>query len=310
MPASMPPPLPRFGDARVLIAGDVMLDRYWRGDSDAHLARGAGAGGARAGGRGPARRRGQRRAERGRARRAGDAARAGRRRRGGGRAAGAARGGRHRSRAPPGSRMRAPSLKLRVLSRHQQLLRLDLEARSAHGRARAARARCGAQLPAAQVLVLSDYAKGTLAEPRRRSSRRRARRQCRCWSIPRGTTSALSRRHAADAEPGRVRGGSRATASRARAGAAGAPAGAGARRSGRCWSRAASDGMTLVRAAGDGAAPAGAGARGLRRDRRRRHGDRRPLAAALAAGATLADAVRARQPGRRHRGRQARHRAP
>ena len=49
--------------ARVLVVGDVMLDRYWFGDVEPHLARGAGAGREVQAQRGAPGRRGQRRAQ-------------------------------------------------------------------------------------------------------------------------------------------------------------------------------------------------------------------------------------------------------
>ena len=55
--------------------------------------------------------------------------------------------------------------KLRVLSRHQQLIRLDDEG-SLLGSARAAMEASLALLPDVGALVLSDYAKGTLADPK------------------------------------------------------------------------------------------------------------------------------------------------
>lgn len=54
--------------------------------------------------------------------------------------------------------------KLRVLSRHQQLIRLDFEQRLEGFDAAAFHAAFEAALPEVDVVVLSDYAKGTLAE--------------------------------------------------------------------------------------------------------------------------------------------------
>jgi D-beta-D-heptose 7-phosphate kinase/D-beta-D-heptose 1-phosphate adenosyltransferase len=52
--------------------------------------------------------------------------------------------------------------KLRVLSRHQQLIRLDFEADSFHDPSGALLERFRAELPRADVVVMSDYGKGTL----------------------------------------------------------------------------------------------------------------------------------------------------
>lgn len=54
--------------------------------------------------------------------------------------------------------------KLRVISRHQQLLRLDFEEGFGDTTGASLRERLGAQLPLADVVVLSDYAKGTLGD--------------------------------------------------------------------------------------------------------------------------------------------------
>ena len=55
------------------------------------------------------------------------------------------------------------TLKLRVLSRSQQLIRLDFEARPGAGALAALQAAFAEALAWAQVVVLSDYGKGTLA---------------------------------------------------------------------------------------------------------------------------------------------------
>ncbi|HWP94693.1 MAG TPA: bifunctional D-glycero-beta-D-manno-heptose-7-phosphate kinase/D-glycero-beta-D-manno-heptose 1-phosphate adenylyltransferase HldE [Gammaproteobacteria bacterium] len=55
--------------------------------------------------------------------------------------------------------------KLRVLSRHQQLIRLDFEERLDGDGKQAFRDAFTAALPRHDVVVLSDYAKGTLADP-------------------------------------------------------------------------------------------------------------------------------------------------
>jgi D-beta-D-heptose 7-phosphate kinase/D-beta-D-heptose 1-phosphate adenosyltransferase len=55
--------------------------------------------------------------------------------------------------------------KLRVISRHQQLIRLDFEVPLPASHAPALQAAVEGELAAHQVLILSDYAKGTLADP-------------------------------------------------------------------------------------------------------------------------------------------------
>ena len=149
--------------ARVLVVGDVMLDRYWFGDVErispeapvpvvqdrAH--------------RGAPRRRRQRRAQRRGARRAGDAA-VGRRRRRGRRDARAAA----RRRAACARRSTAmPTLpttvKLRVIGRQQQLLRIDFETAPSHEVLAPSSPTTSALLPDCRRRVLSDYGKGGLA---------------------------------------------------------------------------------------------------------------------------------------------------
>lgn len=55
--------------------------------------------------------------------------------------------------------------KLRVISRHQQLIRLDFESTDRDIDAALFNARAASALPGHQVLILSDYAKGTLGDP-------------------------------------------------------------------------------------------------------------------------------------------------
>jgi D-beta-D-heptose 7-phosphate kinase/D-beta-D-heptose 1-phosphate adenosyltransferase len=55
--------------------------------------------------------------------------------------------------------------KLRVISRNQQLLRLDFEAGFAPAQSTSLLSLLAEELPGAGALVLSDYGKGTLAEP-------------------------------------------------------------------------------------------------------------------------------------------------
>ncbi|MCB1759288.1 MAG: bifunctional D-glycero-beta-D-manno-heptose-7-phosphate kinase/D-glycero-beta-D-manno-heptose 1-phosphate adenylyltransferase HldE [Gammaproteobacteria bacterium] len=57
--------------------------------------------------------------------------------------------------------------KLRVLSRHQQLIRLDFEQRLDAVASDEMEARFSDALPECQALILSDYAKGTLSDPQR-----------------------------------------------------------------------------------------------------------------------------------------------
>ncbi|AUN95678.1 D-glycero-beta-D-manno-heptose-7-phosphate kinase [Pseudazoarcus pumilus] len=54
--------------------------------------------------------------------------------------------------------------KLRIISRHQQLIRLDFEESFAVLESAGIEAECDAALPGAGALVLSDYGKGTLAQ--------------------------------------------------------------------------------------------------------------------------------------------------
>jgi len=56
--------------------------------------------------------------------------------------------------------------KLRVISRHQQLIRLDFEQSFAEEDLSPLQSRCVQALAGCQALVLSDYAKGTLQKPR------------------------------------------------------------------------------------------------------------------------------------------------
>lgn len=154
--------LPDFAAARVLVAGDVMLDRYWSGSTSrispeapvpvvrvrqdesrpggaANVALNLAALGVQAGVLGvvgddeAARTLAQALEQRG-----------------------------VQAELLPGS---APTItKLRVMSRNQQLLRLDFEEALAPAHDAAAfAARLQSQLPAIDVLVLSDYGKGTLA---------------------------------------------------------------------------------------------------------------------------------------------------
>lgn len=154
--------VPDFSPARVLVAGDVMLDRYWSGSTSrispeapvpvvrvredearpggaANVALNLAALGAQASVLGVV-----------------GADEAG---------VGLARSLEQRGVAADLLTGTAPTItKLRVMSRHQQLLRLDFEEplAAAHDGAEFAR-RLRARLPAVDVLVLSDYGKGSLA---------------------------------------------------------------------------------------------------------------------------------------------------
>ena len=160
----MTPIIPPFADARVLVAGDVMLDRYWSGDTErispeapvpvvrvraaedrpggaANVARNVaalGAHGTLLGLTGADAEAAELRAQL------------------------AAAGAQCRFLELDGART---ITKLRVLSRHQQLIRLDFEAGFSAAQGAGLLALLAAELPGAGALVLSDYAKGTLADP-------------------------------------------------------------------------------------------------------------------------------------------------
>ncbi|ATE62302.1 D-glycero-beta-D-manno-heptose-7-phosphate kinase [Thauera sinica] len=156
-------PLPDFSGSRVLVAGDVMLDRYWHGatsrispEAPVPVVR-VGEDEVRAGGAGNvalnAIALGARTAVAGLV--GEDEA---------GRLLAArlqARGVRCRLQAVSD----APTItKLRVISRHQQLIRLDFEQTFAAQHAGLMEAAVGELVADADVLILSDYAKGTLAD--------------------------------------------------------------------------------------------------------------------------------------------------
>ena len=265
----------RAARARVLVVGDVMLDRYWFGDVErispeapvpvvqdrAH--------------RGASRRRRQRRAQRRSARRARDAAV--------GRSATTSR--RDAAAAPARSRPRrrtsflrdaalTTTVKLRVIGRQQQLLRIDFETAPPHellaAQARRIRARC---LPDADALVLSDYGKGGLAHIATMIERARAAGKP-VLVDPKGDDwDALSRRHGASRpiaansarSSGRWRDEAELAATRAGAAPRARPRGAAR--------HALGGGDEPLHRRGRADDP-GAGARGVRRFRRGRHGDR------------------------------------
>ena len=201
--------LRQLGQARVLVVGDAMLDRYVYGAVRAHQPRGAGAGaGGRARGR-DARRRRQRGAQPDGPRRGGRLRLRGRRRPGGQRPDRADRrpAGR-RALAAGAGRARHTTTKTRFIASGQHLLRADQEVGAAHPpaprRPHGARSpRCGG---GDRGLVLSDYGKGVLdgaacAAPDRR---RAAPPGAAWWSTPRAATTPLCRRRPAHAEPRRT----------------------------------------------------------------------------------------------------------
>jgi D-beta-D-heptose 7-phosphate kinase/D-beta-D-heptose 1-phosphate adenosyltransferase len=155
--------VPRFAAARVLIAGDVMLDRYWSGDAE------------RVSPEAPVpvvRVRATEERPGGAANVALNVAALG------GRATLLGLAGEDDEATQIRTRLAAAGVscgllrlagcrtivKLRVLSRHQQLLRLDFEAAFSAGQSALLLEPLHEALAAADVLVLSDYAKGTLAQ--------------------------------------------------------------------------------------------------------------------------------------------------
>jgi D-beta-D-heptose 7-phosphate kinase/D-beta-D-heptose 1-phosphate adenosyltransferase len=155
--------LPSFNDVRVLVVGDVMLDRYWHG-ATARISPEAPvpvvqvcADELRAGGAGNV---------------AINAAALGCQ------ATVVGLVGEDEAGSVLGERLRAQGVacrleavpgvptitKLRVISRHQQLIRLDFEERFDARHAPRVTAAALEALPGMQALILSDYAKGTLAE--------------------------------------------------------------------------------------------------------------------------------------------------
>lgn len=159
----MPTPVPDFSQTRILVAGDVMLDRYWSGSTDrvspeapVPVVRIADAHD-RAGGAGNV-------ALNLAALGVGTSLVG---------VCGADTEGRALSAALESagieSRLRmidglATITKLRVLSRHQQLIRLDFEAPEAHYSGKEMEGAYRESLRDTDVVVLSDYAKGSLSE--------------------------------------------------------------------------------------------------------------------------------------------------
>ena len=163
MSLSLPLSLPDFSAGRVLIAGDVMLDRYWQGpthrispeapvpvvkvERDEYRAGGAGnvalniaALGARAALVGMI----------------------------GNDEAGRLLAERVRAAGVDAHLLEVPGhptiTKLRVISRHQQLIRLDFEENFARAECAGIDTEFAAALPGCGAVVLSDYGKGTLSE--------------------------------------------------------------------------------------------------------------------------------------------------
>ncbi len=158
--------LPLFANATVLVLGDVMLDRYVHRRGAAHLARGADPGAARAGPALGARRRRKRRPERFCARRTGPIVGV----------VGLDEAGAEIGRtlaATPGitaclvaTPIRPTTVKTRFVSGSHQLLRLDEEETAPIDETTEARliAEFEIALARADVVVLSDYAKGVLTD--------------------------------------------------------------------------------------------------------------------------------------------------
>ena len=156
--------LPRFDKARILVVGDVMLDRYWHGSTSrispeapvpvvkvgqiedraggaANVALNIAALGASASLAGIIGNDDNGRALKQRLQAA---------------------------KVKPGfvvSKQTPTITKLRVISRHQQLIRMDFEEVLAHDDARALISKVNAALDGVGAVILSDYAKGTLADP-------------------------------------------------------------------------------------------------------------------------------------------------
>ena len=165
-------------------------------------------------------------------------------------------------------------VKLRVIGRAQQLIRIDFENQPDHEvldehAAPTTSARCRTH----DAVLFSDYGKGGLTHIPRMIERRAPPRQAGAGRSEGQRLRALRRRHRDHAEPRRARAGDRR---RGRA----KPSCTSARR--RCASALGLDGLLLTRseegmslfdAAGHVQVPA-AGARGVRRHRRRRHRDR------------------------------------
>ena len=79
--------------------------------------------------------------------------------------------------------------KLRIISRSQQLIRLDTEKRFPPSHAPALSAQAEALLGAVSVMVISDYDKGTLADCQGLIALARARGTIVFWSIRRAPIS-------------------------------------------------------------------------------------------------------------------------
>ena len=179
----------RVAQARVLVVGDVMLDRYWFGDVErispeapvpvVRIART----------RGAPRRRGQRRAQRRGARRAHDAAVGHRRRRG--------RATRSRTLLAARPRADVASCATRRCRRRSSCASSAGSSNCCASTSRPRRrTKCWRRsspttsgcVADADVVILSDYGKGGLAHIATMIERARARRASRCWSTRRATT--------------------------------------------------------------------------------------------------------------------------
>ena len=153
----------------------------------------------------------------------------------------------------------ATSTKLRILSHHQQLVRADFEGGLAQADTAGLLADYERLAGSADVIVLSDYGKGTLQAPRTLIARAVALGK-RVIVDPKGRDfSTVSRRHPDHTEPRGVRGGGRALRERRATGGAGRALAPGTGLTGLLITRG-EQGMTLLWDGQRAAAPAGAGA--------------------------------------------------
>ena len=81
------------------------------------------------------------------------------------------------------------TVKLRVIGRQQQLLRIDFESAPSHEVLAAKLDEYERLVDGADAVVLSDYGKGGLEHVAEDDRARRARTASRCWSIRRATTT-------------------------------------------------------------------------------------------------------------------------
>ena len=101
------------------------------------------------------------------------------------------------------------TVKLRVIGRQQQLLRIDFETAPSHEVLAAKLADYDRLVPDADVVILSDYGKGGLAHIATMIERARARGQARAGRSQGRGFHPLPRRVAADAQPRRIPAGRR-----------------------------------------------------------------------------------------------------